>query len=158
MGANVGRKGGAKTDVSLWDEKALTRVLRCASVNIPATRAERVAQARVCLQEAKAYSTTVLAKHWKVAKKSSNGHPMRLVFLDVDGVLNSEDDYYAPHHIDVSAVRRLKNLLERVGHCFIVLSTTWRLDDVLKGKLMRCLAHNGIPHSAIVGQTPNINQ
>mmetsp|Transcript_60493 Transcript_60493/g.112313 ORF Transcript_60493/g.112313 Transcript_60493/m.112313 type:complete len:240 (+) Transcript_60493:104-823(+) len=162
MGATIPtslkRKAEKQTDVSQWDEVALTRALRCASVTIPQSREERVAQVRICLEEAKAYSGTVLAKHWKQAKKTSKGQPMRLIFLDVDGVLNSDEDYYTPHYLDVAAMQRLARLLERVGNVFIVLSTTWRLNDVLKGKLMRSLANNGIPHSKIVGQTPNINQ
>lgn len=70
------------------------------------------------------------------------------IFLDIDGVLNSEDWYHyywendlkytdKEYNIDFRAVERLNRLIDATG-AEIVLSSTWRFDmDVAKLRLSR---------------------
>lgn len=54
----------------------------------------------------------------------------RILFLDVDGVLNTHDGWEAGHHghdsLDPGPVARLNRLCARTG-CRIVVSSTWRI-------------------------------
>ena len=55
---------------------------------------------------------------------------MKLIFLDIDGVLNSRNtpnprDF--PYIVDEELLARLRRLLERTG-ASVVLSSTWRYD------------------------------
>lgn len=57
----------------------------------------------------------------------------KLIFLDVDGVLNSwtywkslnPDDQYELRHIDRNAIKKLKRIVDKTG-AEIVVSSTWR--------------------------------
>lgn len=83
---------------------------------------------------------------------------MKALFLDVDGVLNSEqwftsvtptdDDYLGLRSLDPAAVRRLLRVLNATG-AIVVLSSTWRLVD----DYIITLQAAGIPISDI---TPRI--
>jgi Swiss Army Knife RNA repair-like protein len=55
---------------------------------------------------------------------------MKVVFLDIDGVLNSDatpNPRKFPYIVDRKLLRRLKSLLKRTG-AKVVLSSTWRYD------------------------------
>ena len=57
---------------------------------------------------------------------------MRVIFLDIDGVLNcdqTQNPRKFPYVVDRKLLRRLKRLLDRSG-AKIVLSSTWRCDPV----------------------------
>ena len=62
---------------------------------------------------------------------------MKVIFLDVDGVLNSVRDYYSIDLVTDSHFELLKELIDITG-AKIVLSSSWRfgIDDV------NCSAHN----------------
>jgi hypothetical protein len=84
------------------------------------------------------------------------------LFLDVDGVLNKGATYADPealkidgwpHVLDVDLLRRLKSVLTQSG-ASIVLSSTWRDNDLGKRLLARGFAAVGIPCDVVVGATP----
>jgi len=57
---------------------------------------------------------------------------MKVIFLDIDGVLNcstTSNPRKLPYIIDKKIVRRLKRLLLRTG-AKVVLSSTWRIDPI----------------------------
>lgn len=87
---------------------------------------------------------------------------MKVVFLDIDGVLNSRsyitkmgelwDD--PQHQIDPAAVIRLNRLTDATG-ASIVVSSTWRLAfRYYLDKLQACMASYGIT-APVVGMTPD---
>lgn len=83
---------------------------------------------------------------------------MRVVFLDIDGVLNSLDWYQRrvgragpDDEIDPAAVARVQRLCEETS-ARIVVSSTWRLLHKLP-KLRNILAQHGLL-APIIGVTP----
>src|SRR5579885_3774360 len=89
---------------------------------------------------------------------------VRLVFLDIDGVLNSmqfilkmQGLFDNPaHQIDPDAVKRLNRITDATG-AFIVVSSTWRIPFVIWNNipgLRQLLADNGIT-APVLGATPN---
>ncbi len=57
---------------------------------------------------------------------------MKVIFLDIDGVLNCErtrNPRKLPYVVDRTLLARLKTLLKRTG-AKVVLSSTWRIDPV----------------------------
>jgi len=91
---------------------------------------------------------------------------VRLVFLDIDGVLNSmqfilkmQGLFDNPaHQIDPDAVKRLNRLTDATG-AFIVVSSTWRLPFVIFNQidqLKELMASHGIT-APVLGATPNTN-
>lgn len=74
---------------------------------------------------------------------------MKILFLDVDGVLNSyQSQTYLP--LSKPALKRLKTIVEETG-CKIVLSSTWRKLESTKRRLSTRLAYRGL---YITSQTP----
>jgi HAD domain in Swiss Army Knife RNA repair proteins len=76
---------------------------------------------------------------------------MKVVFLDIDGVLNSKKTLNPrnfPYVVDPKLLRRLELLLERTG-AKVVLSSTWRYDPI--GRL--AANHWGIP---FIDTTPDM--
>ena len=91
---------------------------------------------------------------------------MRVLFLDIDGVLNSHHWYEnrpsEPHNgrgdelvsmIDPDAVARLNQIVEATG-CVVVLSSSWRCMDPI-GRIDRALNRRGF-NTRLFGATPNI--
>ena len=89
---------------------------------------------------------------------------INIVFLDVDGVLNSiaflkaNPDLHPDDHIDPLNVKRLNDLTDATG-AKIVVSSTWRLPFLwindLAG-LKALLARHGVTGD-IIGMTPSLN-
>ena len=67
----------------------------------------------------------------------------RILFLDVNGVLNSRDDC-GPNGLGDSHLRQLKRIVDETG-CQIVLTSSWRLADDLLVKLRLAFDRHGIP-------------
>ena len=67
----------------------------------------------------------------------------RILFLDVDGVLNSRADSGSDGLGD-SHLRQLKRIVDEAG-CVIVLTSSWRLADDLTAKLRLAFDRHGIP-------------
>ena len=68
---------------------------------------------------------------------------MKVVFLDVDGVLNSVRDYYSTELTTDSHFILLKELIDRTG-AKIVLSSSWRIGLSIRGDLVQRLAEYGL--------------
>jgi hypothetical protein len=97
--------------------------------------------------------------------------PMRVIFLDIDGVLNSERFMRAQHErgvvskdveehcrdqIDPAAVALLNELIETSG-AEVVISSSWRRLFTI-GEISRGLRHNGFAHPrSIIGKTPALD-
>lgn len=60
-------------------------------------------------------------------------HRVKILFLDVDGVLNGE--HYGYGGVDDSLLFLLKTIIDETG-CKIVLSTTWRLNQSARATLL----------------------
>lgn len=74
---------------------------------------------------------------------------MKILFLDVDGVLNtySSGGLYT---LKKSCLKRLQRIVEETG-CKIVLSSTWRKDEYALRRLKRVLKYRNI---SIMSCTP----
>jgi len=87
----------------------------------------------------------------EIMMKNSNGD--KVLFLDVDGVLNStislKENRYA---LDEEKLRLLSEIIERTG-TKIVLSTTWRLHSNTRALLIDNFQKFGIHHSVVIGMT-----
>jgi hypothetical protein len=85
---------------------------------------------------------------------------MRVVFLDIDGVLNSADYLYSlrrrpgTHKIDPLAVQRLNRITDATG-AVIFVSSTWRIMGL---KAIRTLLREHGVTAKIVGVTPDDNR
>ncbi|MEA2887781.1 MAG: hypothetical protein QOD11_2141 [Bradyrhizobium sp.] len=77
---------------------------------------------------------------------------MKIIFLDIDGVLNCDrtpNPRKFPYIVDKKLLARLKKLLERTG-AKVVLSSSWRCDPV--GRL--AAKHYGVPFIDICPDKP----
>jgi len=77
---------------------------------------------------------------------ASAPRPLRLVFLDIDGVLNTAGAANSGV-LDVSCILRLREVLES-ARAVVVLSSSWRSFDELRPLALSCL-----PPGRIIGQT-----
>lgn len=89
---------------------------------------------------------------------------MKILFLDVDGVLNSllffrtrpRSDYLSDDRLDLQAIERLNRITDETG-AKIVVSSTWRLPYVWNNQLAMlivALQKTGIK-GEIIGMTPD---
>jgi len=99
------------------------------------------------------------------------GTAMRVIFLDIDGVLNGIDTtdsipgtpYRGIDHSKVRLLKKLVDLSNMAEHTVIVLTSTWRMGqdyygNVIPGQkayLSECLAKQGL---SVYGETPVINR
>jgi len=78
----------------------------------------------------------------------------KLIFLDVDGVLNTE--LMTPKDaLHTKLLERLSDVVNRTG-AKLVLSSTWRLHTVYRAKLLAALARVGIDSILVIGDTPRL--
>lgn len=79
----------------------------------------------------------------------------KILFLDVDGVLNSltSGGRYA---LKRPCLKRLENIVKETG-CEIVLSSTWRKDQYALKRLKRVLAYRGLEISSITPDFADVN-
>jgi len=77
---------------------------------------------------------------------------MKILFLDVDGVLNSQAFFSARNKrtspsprndIDSDALRRLCETIKRVG-CLVVVSSSWRTGEPHRSAVADALAEHGV--------------
>lgn len=95
-------------------------------------------------------------------ENSNNIH--KIIFLDVDGVLNSDITETERRHaidtpngpIDKRLLRRLSILIRR-SNAHIVVSSTWRCDSVGLLALKKACWSADIPNSLFVGETPQFS-
>lgn len=76
----------------------------------------------------------------------------KLLFLDVDGVLNGFVDLWDEPPIGADKVARLKRIVDEFG-CDVVLSSSWRVFSHLRRELVPVLSEAGIE---LVGDTPDL--
>lgn len=70
----------------------------------------------------------------------------RLIFLDIDGVLNNADsDTTEKYVIEEDLIERLKKIVDSVPGCAIVLSSTWRYKLFSREKVKEIFASHKIP-------------
>jgi hypothetical protein len=88
---------------------------------------------------------------------------MKVIFLDIDGVLNSErfflsqkakEDFVIVDHLDPAAVRLLDQLVGATG-AQIVVSSTWRLSWTLDA-IEALLVERGLRSGRIVDKTVDL--
>lgn len=77
---------------------------------------------------------------------------MKILFLDVDGVLNSHKTG-GRYALKRACLKRLEKIVKETG-CEIVLSSTWRKDEYALKRLKRVLQYRGIK---IKDTTPILN-
>jgi len=86
---------------------------------------------------------------------------LKILFLDVDGVLNNPSTLWDDAHcgIDDEMLKYLKFIVLRTG-CKIVLSTTWRLSDDAKTVLLHTLKTRADLNTddLVIGQTPSLKK
>jgi len=82
-------------------------------------------------------------------------HRVKILFLDVDGVLNGE--HYGYGGVDDSLLFLLKTIIDETG-CKIVLSTTWRLNQSARATLLHFMKSRADINveDIIIGDTPSI--
>jgi len=88
-------------------------------------------------------------------KMNHHRHRVKILFLDVDGVLNGE--HYGYGGVDDSLLFLLKTIIDETG-CKIVLSTTWRLNQSARATLlhfMKARADINV-EDIIIGDTPSL--
>jgi len=88
--------------------------------------------------------------------------PLKIIFLDVDGVLNTSPR--GTHSragvaatLDGACVQRLAAFLREAPGVHIVISSSWRSSVELKLQLFKSLCAAGMPETCFVGQTPHIS-
>jgi HAD domain in Swiss Army Knife RNA repair proteins len=88
---------------------------------------------------------------------------MKVIFLDIDGVLNnrqswataSQDNDGNKFPIDSACLDQLKRITLACPEAKIVLSSTWRLWDISKEAAKRALADRGM---VLAGCTPDLKE
>jgi len=84
---------------------------------------------------------------WNAPWLAGAQQPLKLVFLDIDGVLNTAGSANTGG-LDPVLVKRFRGVLERTG-AVAMLSTSWRSFDELRPLAIQCL-----PPGLVIGQTP----
>jgi len=85
-------------------------------------------------------------------ESSPEDAPRPVLFLDVDGVLNTSQ-MPGRHALHPKLLKRLAAVVHATG-CEIVLSTTWRLERANAEVLLSALEMVGVARSVVVGATP----
>lgn len=83
---------------------------------------------------------------------------MKILFLDIDGVLNSAQTFEDKHRhdaIDTTMVERINKVVEQT-ECKIVISSTWRILWTL-GELSHILRLHGL-RDVVIGETPDLGR
>jgi len=103
-------------------------------------------------QEAARERMAALKAERLALRNLEKSHAMKVIFLDIDGVLNSKETPNPrkfPYIVDDCLLKRLLKLCERTG-AQVVMSSTWRYDPV--GLL--AARHFGIPFIDVIPDMP----
>eukprot|EP00483_Globobulimina_turgida_P010359 UN10379 len=94
-------------------------------------------------------------KSHNIAHNHHQRQRVKILFLDVDGVLNGENLGYGG--VDDSLLFLLKTIIDET-HCKIVLSTTWRLNQTTRQLLLHFMKANADINvdDIIIGDTPTL--
>eukprot|EP00298_Acanthocystis_sp_HF-20_P001750 c12184_g1_i1.p1 GENE.c12184_g1_i1~~c12184_g1_i1.p1 ORF type:complete len:199 (+),score=69.25 c12184_g1_i1:103-699(+) len=93
----------------------------------------------------------------KLSLKKGNSFRGPIIFLDIDGVLNTIYSYH-PRNLDYELVQNLSTLI-KVSRANIVLSSTWRLYTTLNRQILDLLSEHGCKpqtESDLLPSTPSI--
>lgn len=138
----------AMARATLETELRMAGVLDAARLAAPELTA---AEAALRADEARS-SAHSLGQHWAPGQS--------IVFLDVDGVLNTSMSWPADGAADLTAsplegrlCASFARLLQAASAHF-VLSSSWRRRPALKVRLLRELEQHGVPWERCVGETP----
>lgn len=74
-----------------------------------------------------------------------------LIYLDIDGVLNTTAGRVVRQHLDNDLIANLRNILQAIPRAEIMISSSWRLQQPLMEALESRFAAEGIP--APIGST-----
>lgn len=91
-----------------------------------------------------------------LARRMSRSGEEALIYLDVDGVLNTTCQRAARQHLDNELIANLRHILDAVPEAAIVVSSSWRLGPPLMEALESRLAAEGIDSRAIVAVTGQV--
>lgn len=84
----------------------------------------------------------------------------RVIFLDVDGVLNCHQTFLTATvrtiKIDRERVQMVADLARRTG-AVVVISSTWRKGRGAMTRLRGWLADRGLPSRLVIGHTPDLS-
>jgi len=81
--------------------------------------------------------------------------PGKLIFLDIDGVLNNaSSDVTQLYVMEEDLLILLKRLLDQIPNCGLVLSSTWRYKEVTRAKVIQFFHSANVP--AYISCTPNL--
>jgi hypothetical protein len=81
--------------------------------------------------------------------------PEKLIFLDIDGVLNNaQSDISQLYVMEKDLLKLLKKILKSVPKCGLVLSSTWRYTQLTRDKVKEFFNQYGVP--AYISCTPNL--
>jgi hypothetical protein len=88
----------------------------------------------------------------------------RIIFLDVDGVLNNEEAFERDQQhaargkldvLDEKCLARLAHVVSATS-ANIVVTSTWRLQSCTLSTLTAALGRHGVPPGALLGSTPDL--
>lgn len=97
---------------------------------------------------------------------------INIIFLDIDGVLNTQNSINTQiaenkgrynesaqrylYDFDENAMENLKDIID-TSNASIVLTSTWRLNDMLMEELISQFEKNDIDAEKIIGKTPDLH-
>lgn len=91
------------------------------------------------------------------ASKAAGGEV--LVYLDIDGVLNTTEGRKAREHLSDELIACLRQVIESVPTAAIVLSSSWRLQPALMEALQARFTAEGVPPPVgVTGQVPLVDR
>lgn len=79
---------------------------------------------------------------------------MKIIFLDIDGVLNNWASIAENIHILNDKCLLIRRIIEETG-AKIVISSTWRLNSTVD-ELNKMLWSVGIPYNSVISKTPSM--
>jgi hypothetical protein len=81
---------------------------------------------------------------------------MKILFLDIDGVLNTYKENYKPvDYLDKNKIALLKRIIDETK-CKIVISSSWRFDKTLMESFYTQLEECNIKKDNFIGHTPHL--
>jgi len=125
------------SDLKLWLRREDVDMTQCVEKNDLVALWEKI----------KPYSLLEMEARW-IAQQ-----PKKVVFLDVDGVLNCTNTFST--QILPDKIQLVQRLLSRTN-AVVVISSSWRDPPARRRFLIQVLEKNGISVDCFVGQTPDI--
>jgi hypothetical protein len=94
-------------------------------------------------------------KHGKSKRAESTALPTKIIFLDIDGVLNNaKSDVSQLYVMEPDLMKLLKKILQSVPGCGLVLSSTWRYTKTTRARALEFFQLVDLP--SYISCTPNL--